>query len=191
MNIKMLEQRPMLHAWEELPYRGEECSVAWNYLYGDLSFRPNVSPESWPGIHEPHPSVTYAIGHIYTGDEVKATRLEEDLARKTLAAFRVCTRTNQRLYALDWQHYCYWFYPHRSFTADDLESWSVPILPNGDYFIFLNEDFSFGIFGHPWEQTMCVFGQRLLDAFAQEQPLLFRRVVRVNGMQLSSEELHD
>jgi len=60
------------------------------------------------------------------------------------------------LYALDWQHPCYWLYPHASFDADDEDAWLVPVLPNGDYYIFLAEDFSFGSFGHPWEMTITI-----------------------------------
>jgi hypothetical protein len=83
----------MPHAWEELPYRGDECASAWQYLSNNLAFLPSVSSQHWPGIREPYPSMTYAIGHIYNGDGVEATRLEEDLTRKTLIAFRVCTHT--------------------------------------------------------------------------------------------------
>ena len=172
----------MPSAWEDLPYHGDIASSAWDHLDNALSFRPSVTPKSWPGIVEPQPSITYAIGHIYNGDGVRATQLEEDLARTTHAAFRACMQADQRLYAFDWQHVTYWFYPYRSFPAGDLEAWCVPVLPNGDYSIFLAEDFSFGIFGHPWEQTLCVFGQRLLDSYAQAQPLLFTQIVRINGM---------
>jgi hypothetical protein len=172
----------MLLAWDELPYQADECASAWQYLSADLAFRPSVSSEHWPSIHEPYPSITYAIGHIFNADGAEATRLEEDLAQKTLAAFRRCTYAHQWLYALDWQHACYRFYPHQPFLAHNLEAWSVSVLPNGDYSIFLAQDFSFGIFGHPWEKTMCVFGQGLLDAFAQDQPLLFTRIVRRNAL---------
>jgi hypothetical protein len=42
------------------------------------------------------------------------------------------------------------------------EPWRVTPLPNGDYYIFLSEVFRTGTFGHPWEETMCIFGDRLL-----------------------------
>jgi hypothetical protein len=43
----------------------------------------------------------------------------------------------------------------------------VTPFPNGDYYIFLSEDFRTGTFGHPWEETMCIFGDRLLTALAE------------------------
>jgi Protein of unknown function (DUF2716) len=171
----------MPYAWEELLYPSDEDTTAWEFMHQQLHFRPSVHAEHWPGIVEPHPSITYDIGHIYGLSETQAAALETDLNRKTLAAFQVCTRPDQRLYALDWQHACYWFYPHRPFDAENLAAWRVPVLPNGDYYIFLAEDFSFGMFGHPWEQTLCLFGQPLLDAFVPSQPFLFTQIVRVNG----------
>lgn len=172
----------MSSAWKEIPYHGASAAPAWAYLDDRLAFRPRVAPDHWPGIVEPYPSITYAIGHIYSGDAVEATQLEDDLAQKTLVAFRSCTDAHHWLYAFDWQHMCYQFYPHQPFHADGVGAWPVPVLPIGDYDIFLAQDFSFGIFGHPWEKTMCVFGQRLLNAFAQAQPILWTRIVRRNGV---------
>ena len=37
----------------------------------------------------------------------------------------------------------------------------MPVLPDGVYTLFLAPDGRFGIFGHPWEMTVCVFGREL------------------------------
>jgi hypothetical protein len=47
--------------------------------------------------------------------------------------------------------------------------WPVEIFPDGDYYVFLSEDMTVGTFGHPWEQTLCVFGDPLLSTLV---PLL-------------------
>ena len=39
-------------------------------------------------------------------------------------------------------------------------------IPNGDYTIFVGRDHAFGIVGHPWEQSLCVFGELAVNAFA-------------------------
>jgi hypothetical protein len=39
--------------------------------------------------------------------------------------------------------------------------------PNGDYYTFARPDFSEGTFGHPWEQTLCVFGPRLVKTIGR------------------------
>jgi len=57
----------------------------------------------------------------------------------------------------------------------------IPVLPDGDYHIFLADDFSFGTLGHPWEQTICVFGKPLIDVVEREGPKLLGRVVRRQG----------
>lgn len=165
-------------AWKELT-DGESRAV-WDRFYAEFNFRPSVYPKDWPGIREPAPSITYSISVIYKALS-RPKALERDLNAKTLAALRRCVGPEQSLYVLDWQHICYTFYPHEFSDADELKAWKVPVLPNGDYYIFLAGDFRFGLFGHPWEQTICVFGQVLLDAFALDMPLIFTEIVRENG----------
>ena len=55
---------------------------------------------------------------------------------------------------------------------------------DGDYFIFLAEDFRFGVFGHPWEQTMCIFGQELIEAVKACKVMTFAKLIRENGIAL-------
>ncbi|WP_406045041.1 DUF2716 domain-containing protein [Micromonospora sp. NBC_00898] len=76
--------------------------------------------------------------------------------------------TDTRLLVLDWQHTSYHFWPHRQACRPDQE-WPIEIFPDGDYYIFLTPDMSCGTFGHPWEQTLCVFGEPLVKVLA---PLL-------------------
>jgi len=163
-------------AWENLT--DAEMDIAWDRFYPEFNFRPSVHPQDWPGIKEPAPSTTYSISSVYGKDYYV---LEKDLNAKTLKAFQKCIEQEKRLYALDWQHPCYWLYAHHFVDSQRPKAWMVPVLPNGDYYIFLAEDFSFGLFGHPWEQTICVFGTVLLSALAQDMPLLFTKHIRRDG----------
>ena len=52
------------------------------------------------------------------------------------------------------------------------------MLPDGDCHIVLAADFSWGCFGRPWEQTICVFGRRLLAAVERSRPTLLVHTVR-------------
>lgn len=169
-----------MQAWRELPETEE--SQVWDRFDRRFDF----DPRRRPAIMEPAPSTTYAIGRIYSPDQSRRHSLEVDLNLKTLDALRQCTGRQERLYALDWQHPCYSLYPHCPFAAEDVDAWKVPVLPDGDYYIFLAEDFRFGLIGHPWEQTICVFGQELLDAFALALPLIFDTVIRKNGASADS-----
>ncbi len=182
-----------MEAWQALSEH--ERQTVWDRFYEAFSFYPSVHANHWPGIVEPQPSITYGITHYYYPGEghqppelqETARAIEQDLYSKTLRAFQRCLAPGQPLYALEWQSTGYWFHPHIPFIPGtpynpDPDAWFVPVLPNGDYYIFLAEDFTFGIFGHPWEQTICIFGQRLIDAFILNQPLLFTRIIRVNAV---------
>lgn len=167
-------------AWEELS-RDEE-SALWSRFDADFDFTPSVRWEDFPGIREPRPSETYSIASIYDGDELRYARLNADLQQWGLRAFqKLASPTNDWLYVLDWQHQCYRFFPHIPFELSEYNEWTIPLLPNGDYYIFLAKDFSWGVFGHPWEQTMCVFGERLLATLNNERPELLTKLVRSDG----------
>jgi hypothetical protein len=124
-------------------------------------------------FHTPTPSATWDISPIYLRTEEDFTSVEDNLTRKALAALRRCTRPGEELHVLDWNHPCYFLDPHAA--ADDGESWPIPVLPNGDHYIFLAPDLRFGLIGNCVEQTICVFGRELLEALADDPPLLFRK----------------
>jgi hypothetical protein len=90
------------------------------------------------------------------------------------------------MYALDFQHPSYWFYPHESFNDNDPEAWLVPVLPDGDYYFFIAEDFTFGSIGHPWEQSISIYGAPLIDAVNYDKPLLFEFAMRSNRVPISA-----
>jgi hypothetical protein len=153
-----------MNAWIEL---GEnEYDKVWDRFYREFQFRPSVHAGQWPGIREPSASITYSIADRAT--------FVDDLDTQALAVFRSVVAPGARMYVLDWQHTCFWLFPHRSGS----EQFERSVFPDGDYHIFLAEDFSFGFFGHPWEETVCVFGERLLQAMEQHRPLLFTTVLR-------------
>ena len=171
-----------MSAWS--PLSQKEYDEVWDRFYSQFSFHPSVHKEQWPGIQEPSPSLTFSIAGAFTGDEAVFCVLESDLHAKVISVFRHLVPPSGRLYALDWQHPSFWFYPHTEFASDESDAWAVPPLPNGDYYIFLAEDFSFGWFGHPWEQTICVFGKPLLQALNQFQPKIFTKELRRDGRAL-------
>lgn len=155
-----------MKAWVELDE--QEYDFAWDNFSSTFKFSPSTS--KFPGILEPISSVTYFLGH-----DLSPEKEVDDLYENLLKAFQEVLPLDGRMYALDWQHACFWFYPH---YFD--KSWKIG-LPDGDYAIFISEDFSFGYFGHPWEATICVFGEAMLEAFQKYPPLLFQKILRENG----------
>ena len=159
-----------MNGWTTLSW--SEQNDVWDRFYRDFTFRPSVHREHFPGIDEPSPSETFGLPRA--GAEIRLPSAEEtrELEAATLAAFRACTPPGGRIYALDWQHECFWLDPHAC------SEWRIPIVPDGDYSIFLSRDFSWGLFCHPWEWTICAFGAPLLAAIGRQPPRLFTAPIR-------------
>jgi hypothetical protein len=154
------------NAWVELSK--PEYAEVWEKFYDRFQFAPSTT--KFPGILEPIPSVTYFLGYdLWPESDV------DHSYNNMLKAFQTVLPSDGRMYALDWQPTCYRFHPYH---FDGM--WRVG-LPDGDYAIFLAEDFSLGFFRHPWEATICIFGEPLLEAFQKYPPRLFEKVVRKDG----------
>lgn len=156
----------MNSAWITLSRK--EYNKVWDSFDEKFDFKPSVYSENFPGILEPTPSITYEISRDFGDDEEIA-----DLNDKVLSALRSQVSREERIYALEWNSSSYWFYPHK-----DFQEWLIPVLPDGDYYIFLAEDFRFGIFGHPWEWTSCVWGEGLISFFEKAKPTLWEEIKR-------------
>lgn len=147
-------------AWETLDPAREDHY--WNAFQDRFHFRPSIRSSEWPAIDEPSPSVTIDLGPIYANEGPTFAAGEAAINSLVLRALTWSFDGAQRFVVLDWQHPCYWFWPHRH--AVQQRGWQVTPFPNGDYYIFLTDDLHTGTFGHPWEQTLCVFGQRLIES---------------------------
>ena len=160
-----------VNAWSVIPKH--ECDPIWDRFYANFFFRPSIS--SFPAIIEPVPSVTYSIATAFAspGDPDHIT---DDLDDAALRVFSTIAEPSGRVIALDWQHDCYYFEPS---LYDG--RWVIPALPNGDYYIFVSDDMADGWFGHPWEQTICVFGRRAISSLELALPRLFTLPVRRDG----------
>ena len=159
-------------AWVEL--KSVEYDKIWSLVYDRLEFRPSMDEQNFPGFREPSPSITYSISGIW-GDDF--AELSSDMHLNAGRMFRQVVAGGDFLYALDWQHPCYRVYPDHMETLDE-NDWKVPVLPNGDYYIFLEPTLKFGWLGHPWEQTVCIFGSPLLDQLKRYRPNAFRDPIR-------------
>lgn len=156
-------------AWIELS-RSEEDEI-WSIIYERLGFRPSVCEKNFPGYDEPTPSVTYAFKPIWEND---FSELEADLQENAGAMLKKATPAGAFVCALDWQHQCYKFYPG---SAKNNE-WMIPALPDGENCLFVERSLKFGWLGHPWEQTICIFGEPLLAALKNHRPKVFRNPIR-------------
>lgn len=136
----------------------------WSEFGERFTFRPSVSPEVRPGIREPRDSVTLSLTPIFGGPRSTFAAGEAAVGAEALRAFVAVFKAAERLVVLDWQHQGYWFRPHVHAVSENV--WPVHPFPNGDYYIFLTEDMTAGTFGHPWEQSLCIFGEALVNQLA-------------------------
>ncbi len=156
-------------AWIELPRHRHD--KVWDRFKEAFHFKPSVRPEEWPTYLEPAPSITWDISHLlasfYPWNDPQATPYNVALWK----AFKACLAEDESVLALDWQHTAWEFFPHRFRGADDPTCWCIPALPSGEYHIFVTEDHRLGSLGHPWAQTLCIFGEGFVDAYRSESTL--------------------
>ena len=160
------------HIWTELS-KVEENKI-WSAVYNCFNFKPSIYEKNFPGFKEPSPSITYSFSDIWRDN---FDDLNRDLHIEASRIFKKLIVPDDFLYALDWQHPCYRFYPHKA-SLYDTKEWMIPALPNGDYYISLEKSLKFGWLGHPWEETICVFGEPLLCELKIQRPKIFRKPIR-------------
>jgi hypothetical protein len=130
-------------------------------------------------IREPTPSLTWDTRWVYDG-EAELHLFEVDLNSKALRALQSATSPGEQVYALDWMHTCFWFDPRGGIANGDPDEWAIPVLPNGDHYLFLAPDLRFGLIGI-MDTSLCVFGEQLLAALATDPPTVFGRLLRQDG----------
>lgn len=161
----MRSRRPLPAGWTFLD--PDVQTAAWARFadkFGEL--HPGLHADNWPAIVEPTPSVTFDLrpdakkaptmwAAHFDAVNAEAARCLLEVAdpprvgRAGLATPRIPTRPGRT-------HDC----------ARRHVACAVPVYPNGDYYTFALPDFTEGTFGDLWEQSLCVFGPRLVDTLA-------------------------
>ncbi|WP_405677516.1 DUF2716 domain-containing protein [Streptomyces sp. NBC_01511] len=140
-----------------------------------FDLRPSIS--HYPGITEPPASVTWHVGST-TG--TPAARHRPELDRIIHRGLRACARPGEQLYYDDPYHQGYRFDPRRV-DGPGRPRWPGVAYREGDYALYLTSDLRLGTFGHPWEESLCVFGAELLAEVADELTDLLGTVMRRGG----------
>ena len=133
-------------------YEFERDDDIWRKFSTRFDFRPSTKKKDWPGIKERSPSTTYKLPIFSQIDFQKTWDLY-------LECLKSLVRPGQeKIHVLDWHHTSYTLIPTEAGS-----DWVIHPIPNGDYYIFLEPQFRFGTFGHPWEWSFHVFGDLLLN----------------------------
>jgi hypothetical protein len=152
-----------------LLYEAEHDEI-WARFKDRFTFRPDM--RAFPGITEPETSATWSLRDC---EESAVDELDEIVH----SGLGTATRPGEQLYALDWQHVGYRFDPRRVGGRGPRRPGGV--FPGGDYSVSLTPDLRLGTFGHPWEETLCVFGEPLLAAVEARLTALLGPPVRRGG----------
>ncbi len=142
----------------------EENEQLWETFTTRFSFRRSMSPEGWPAIKEPSPSMTWSVQAIrktYESDSELFNCIEHRSREQLLLALDRLGAGVGRMYALHLNHAGYSFEP-TTVARRGLCLWPVPIIPVHNYSLFIDPTFLVGILGHPWEASICVFGELLI-----------------------------
>ena len=136
----------------------KEYREVWDRFYSDFHFKPSVN--SWPSIKSDQSILKFNISKIYNENYPDSyfDKFHELGLKLLLEIFK----PDKRLYSLDWQHECYDFDPRKGMTETGI--FTLSLIPDGDYYIFLTKDFSNVWFGHPWEQTITLIGETIVSA---------------------------
>lgn len=148
-----------MRALESLEYES-----VWDEFDRRFTFRPSV--KTFPGINEPSDSITFRF--VESDDESMVDELQISIFR----ALRACNAFAHEVYYLDWQHECYQI---EEPIKDNV--WANGF-PDGDYAVFLANEMSIGSFGHPWEYSICLFGESFVKHVIQQKPRILGAVLR-------------
>ncbi|OKJ77829.1 DUF2716 domain-containing protein [Streptomyces sp. CB02460] len=149
----------------------------WGRFCDEFTFRPSMDSSQWPAFEEPVASVTWSLAAL--DDDPGYERLDR-LVEVVQQGLTSCVGPSGTLLALDWQHTSYRFVPW-SVGGPGQPDWPLSPYPDGDYFIYLAEDFRTGSFGHPWEHSLCLFGQDFLGIASVEVEGVLGPPIRRSG----------
>ncbi|MFG2716477.1 DUF2716 domain-containing protein [Streptomyces goshikiensis] len=155
-----------------------EYRDVWDRFDAEFAFRPGMNPAKWPAIKEPLDSVTWSLASL--DDDPAYERLDR-LVEVVKQGLTACVPPHGTLFALDWQHTSFRFSPHLV-RGSEQERWPLSPYPDGDYYIYLSKDFLTGSFGHPWEGSLCLFGQDFLDVASAKIDGILGSPIRMSGL---------
>ncbi|MFF3019415.1 DUF2716 domain-containing protein [Streptomyces sp. NPDC057939] len=154
-----------------------EYHEVWDRFRTDFGFRPSMNPATWPAIKEPVHSVTWSLDTL---DADPGYERLDRLVEAVQQGLTACVPPQGTLFALDWQHTSYRFLPHLVRGSEQVR-WPLSPYPDGDYYVYLSDDFLTGSFGHPWEGSLCLFGQSLLDGVEKGIDAVLGAPIRRSG----------
>ena len=142
-------------------------TLLWNKLYNQYKFTPGVHRQiDW--IKLPNENKTYYKSTPWNAEQ-------EHIINSFLEKL-----VNDEMYAFDWQHDCFIFSPkeHIPYDYEYYDSSrkcqvNFPTYyPKGDYHLFFNSQWNYGLFGNPWKNEIIIMGRKLIEKFEDKKSIL-------------------
>ena len=163
---------------EDMILTDEQSNLIWDRFYEEFDFRSNSkinkdhSFDSESPFKIKKPYIVYAIENM-------TERHINEMDKIMKKCFSELMSDGRKMYALDWQHTSYKYDPEipceieeqwrKGLLIKDDSSWGgymayyPPFYPDGDYYFFVEENFDFGLLGHPWRREIWIFGIELIE----------------------------
>ncbi|MBL1230374.1 DUF2716 domain-containing protein [Enterococcus sp. BWB1-3] len=150
--------------WIVLPEEDE--NKIWAKVYESYSFSPNSNTETFK-IREPH--------DVYSCKEaIYKAETDPNWSETLRNIFSQVLGNKPYMFVLDWQHNSFKYDPtntkekknpifisDESFMGGGYNVYFPSFYPDGDYYLFIAQDFSWGYLTDPQKQQIFVYGETL------------------------------
>lgn len=143
-------------------------NIIWDKIYNEYKFHPSTIDDGIDWISIPYENKEFKLDSIWNNEQESLVNgFFEELV-------------DGDMYAFDWQHDCFVFSPkeHIPFEYeyhDDDRNCNVyfpTYYPNGDYYLFFDKEWKYGLLGHPWRRQIIVIGKELISKFEDNKNIL-------------------
>ena len=127
--------------WEKV----DDYESLWAPFDKRFNFRAGMTASAWPAIDEPPGSITFGLAPLFHGAGT-AEWLRHAVNFAVIWALAQVNGPDEPLFAIDWQHSSYRFWPHANDTIHPSEMLSmnhITPIPDGDYYAFVSHDYDF------------------------------------------------
>ncbi|GAC77901.1 Protein of unknown function [Gordonia malaquae] len=146
-------------------WRESDYESTWEPFDRQFAFAPNFYERTAPAIELPVGALVVDLSPIFAHEGPRFASGETAINAAALRSF-IWLAEDEELLALDWQHQTYRYSPAEHVLQD--ASMFVPVFPNGDYYAHMPADLRWGTFGHPWQQTLTIWGDELVGTLGAE-----------------------
>jgi hypothetical protein len=149
--------------WQEVDYES-----SWAPFIERFAFTPDFHERVRPAIRLESDCLVLDLAGLFAHERPRLAAGVTAINAAALRAF-VWLVGDGELVALDWNHPSWRYSPALSAVRHfDSFDWPVPVFPNGDYYVHMEPNLRWGTFGHPWQQSLCIWGAELVESLGAE-----------------------